>query len=165
MSAQGLAEIQKARAAGFTDEEISQNIADEKAKAEAAGFSSADVDAYYGNPPFDDAPVKALLQENHKAATTPSPDGKTPPKPITSFTEAIEAGLQMSVSGLVARGQAPEFVVTEDTPRSSRIAANVASLAGDVPAMIGGYLAGGGQITGMAGGVCLADCDPKNTHG
>ena len=66
MSAQGLAEIQKARAAGFTDEEIAQNIADEKAKAEAAGFSSADVDAYYGNPPFDDAPIKALLQENHK---------------------------------------------------------------------------------------------------
>lgn len=155
MSAQGLAEIQKARAAGFTDEEIAQNIADEKAKAEAAGFSSADVDAYYGNPPFDDAPIKALLQENHKAATTPSPDGKTPPKPITSFTEAIEAGLQMSVSGLVARGQAPEFIVTEDTPRSSRIAANVASLAGDVPAMIGGYLAGGGQITGMAGAFAL----------
>lgn len=155
MSAQGLAEIQKARAAGFTDEEIAQNIADEKATAEAAGFSSADVDAYYGNPPFDDAPIKALLKENHTAATTPSPEGKAPPKPITSFTEAIEAGLQMSVSGLVARGQAPEFVVTEDTPRSSRIAANVASLAGDVPAMIGGYLAGGGQITGMAGAFAL----------
>lgn len=155
MSAAGLAEIQKARAAGFTDEEIAQNIADEKSKAEAAGFSAADVDTYYGNPPFDDAPIKALLHENHKAATTPSADGTTQPKPITSFTEAIEAGLQMSVSGLVARGKGPDLALTEDAPRSSRIAANVASLAGDIPAMIGGFLAGGGQITGMAGAFAL----------
>lgn len=114
--AQGAQEIQDLRAAGFTDQEIQAHVDTQRAELEAAGFSRGEVDTYYGNPPFDDAPVKALLKENHTAATTPSPDGKTPPKPITSFTEAIEAGLQMSVSGLVARGQAPEFIVTEDTP-------------------------------------------------
>lgn len=151
----GVEEIQKARAAGFSDEEIEGFITSEKAKAEAAGFSPAEVDTYYGRPPFDDAPVKALLHENHKAATTPTGAEKTALKPITNFTEAIEAGLQMSVSGLVARGKAPEYAMTEDTPRSSRIAANITSLAGDIPAMVGGYLAGGGQITGMAGAFAL----------
>lgn len=155
VSEAGLLEIQKARAAGFSDEEIEQGILAEKAEAAAAGFSPAEVDAYYGRPHFDDAPVKALLNENHKAATTPSGDGKTLPKPITNFTEAIEAGLQMSVTGLIARGKAPEFAVDENTPRSSRIAANITTLAGDIPAMVGGYLAGGGQITGMAGAFAL----------
>lgn len=155
MSAEGLKEIQDARAAGFSDQEIQDYIISKKAEAESAGFSSADVDAYYGSPPFDDAPIKALLQENHAAATQPTGDGKTPPKPITNFSEALEAGLQMSVSGLVARGQASDFAITEDTPRSSRIAANIMSLAGDVPAMGAGFLLGGGPVTGMAGAFAL----------
>lgn len=151
----GLEEIQRARAAGFSDQEIEDHITSEKSKAQDAGFSPAEVDTYYGRPPFQDAPVKALLDENHKVATTLQGEGKTPPKPITNFVEALEAGLQMSVSGLIARGKAPDFAITEDTPRSSRIAANVISLAGDVPAMVGGYLAGGGQITGTAGAFAL----------
>lgn len=155
MSAEGLKEIQDARAAGFSDQEINDFINTRKAEAGAAGFSPTEVDEYYGSTPFDDAPIKALLTDNHKAATTPTGDGKTPPKPITNFLEAIEAGLQMSVSGLAARGKAPDLAATEDTPRSLRIASNVASLAGDVPAMVGGYLAGGGQITGMAGAFAL----------
>lgn len=155
MSAEGLKELQDARAAGFSDQEIQDFISERKAEAEAAGFSPTEVDSYYGSPPFDDAPVKALLHENHKLATQPTGEGKAPPKPVTNFIEAIEAGLQMSVSGLLARGKSPDFAVTEETPRSSRIAANVVSLAGDVPAMMGGYLAGGGQITGMAGAFAL----------
>lgn len=151
----GLEEIQRAREAGFSDQEIEDHITSEKSKAQEAGFSPAEVDVYYGRPPFEDAPVRALLTENHKTATTPQGEGKTPPKPITNFVEALEAGLQMSVSGLIVRGKAPDFAVTEDTPRSSRIAANVTSLAGDVPAMVGGYLAGGGQITGTAGAFAL----------
>lgn len=151
----GLEEIQRAREAGFSDQEIEDHITSEKSKAQEAGFSPAEVDAYYGRPPFEDAPVRALLTENHKTATNPQGEGKTPSKPITNFVEALEAGLQMSVSGLIARGKAPDFAITEDTPRSSRIAANVTSLAGDVPAMVGGYLAGGGQITGTAGAFAL----------
>ena len=151
----GIEEIQTARQAGFSDDEIETFIAEEKAKAEAAGFSAAEVDAYYGRPAFDDAPIKALLQENHKVATTPQEGSDAPLKPITNFTEALEAGLQMSVSGLIARGKAPELAVTEETPRSSRIAANVMSLAGDVPAMVGGFFLGGGPVTGMAGAFAL----------
>lgn len=151
----GLEEIQQARQAGFSDQEIEDFITSEKAKAEAAGFSSAEVDEYYGRKQFDDAPVKALLHDNHKQATTPQAGSTTPPKPITNFTEALEAGLQMSVSGLAVRGQAPDFAITEDTSRANRIAANVASLAGDIPAMVGGYALGGGQITGMAGAFAL----------
>lgn len=151
----GVEEIQQARQAGFTDQEIEDFITEEKAKAEAAGFSSAEVDEYYGRKQFDDAPIKALLNDNHKQATTPQAGSETLPKPITNFTEAIEAGLQMSVSGLVARGKAPEFIVDENTSRANRIAANVTSLAGDIPAMVGGYALGGGQITGMAGAFAL----------
>lgn len=174
----GQEEMQKARAAGFSDQEIADGIAQEKAMAEKAGFSSADVDAYYGNPPFDSKPVKELVARNLGVDEESSdwasivgdvtkakmPNGQVSrmfaphgPKSAATIAEAIDAGIQMSVSGLVTRGKNPDVVMTEDTPRLGRIVGNIAQLAGDVPAMFGGALVGGtaGPVGAMGGAMAL----------
>lgn len=174
----GQEEIQRARAAGFSDQEIADGIAQEKALAEKAGFSSADVDAYYGNPPFNPQPVKEAMAENlgvepgssewrslvgevtqdrlkyGQVSRMFAPHG---PKGAATIADAIDAGIQMSVSGLVTRGKNPDVVMTEDTPRLGRILGNIAQLAGDVPAMFGGALVGGtaGPVGAMGGALAL----------
>lgn len=73
-------------------------------------------------------------------------------KQAETFLEAIEAGWDMSVSGLAMK--APDMVLKEHAPMYMRIAAGVSGLAGDLPAMaVGGVLGGiaGAPIGGAAG--------------
>lgn len=140
--------------AGFSDQELSDYAARERQRGLDAGFSGEEMDQYFGIKPFKHGPVKQLLDDNHKEATA-STSAEGQPKPVTNWQEAIEAGLQMSVSGLLVRGKKPDLALTDDAPRSSRIAANVASLAGDVPAMLGGFAVGGGPVTGTAAAFAL----------
>jgi hypothetical protein len=120
-----------------------------------AGFSVGEVDSYFGKPPFDDKPVKDHINETLTKATAPEGEAGQP-KPVTSLEEAWKAGWQQSVTGLVTRGKGPDVALTEDASMASRIAANVAGLAGDVPAMVGGFMAGGSNpITGTAGAFAL----------
>lgn len=65
------------------------------------------------------------------------------PQKVTGFLDALEAGLQISVSGLIARGEAPSKELSTDAPFLSRTAANVTSLVGDMPAMLAGAVLGG----------------------
>jgi hypothetical protein len=71
-----------------------------------------------------------------------------------SFDDYLAAGWQQSVTGLVKRGRAPDVALSPDSPWYGRLASSVAGLAGDVPAMIGGYLIGaaaGGAVGGGTG--------------
>lgn len=173
----GVEKIRKARDAGFSDAEIADGIMAEKNKAVQAGFSPADVDTYYGTPPFDAKPVKEFVAANlgvepgmeswntiFKTAVTELPRGevgrllpKKEPKMVKDFWEAADAGLQMSVSGLALRGEVPDKVLSEDAPRTSRIASMVGQIAGDLPAIVGGAFLGtrGGPVTAMAGAFAL----------
>lgn len=76
-----------------------------------------------------------------------SPTGKKGPKPAATLLEAIDAGWQMSTANLLASfsmGKAgPDTILPEDAPRFYRIASNMATLAGDIPAMVAGAVAGG----------------------
>lgn len=58
------------------------------------------------------------------------------------FIEALEAGWQMSVSGLIKRGQMPDTVLPEDAPWAHRMASMAATVAGDLPSMFAGGVAG-----------------------
>jgi hypothetical protein len=86
------------------------------------------------------------------------------PQSVTGFMDALEAGLQVSVSGLLARGEAPSKTLSPDAPITSRIGSGAASIVGDIPFMVGGALLGGAAgietgpgaaITGMAGAFAL----------
>jgi hypothetical protein len=141
---------------GFSDEEISQWQAEQRKVLSDAGFNQAEIDTEFGHPPLDPKPAAKVFEENIKKATAPeTPDGE--PKPITDFMGALEAGFQGSITGLLARGKNPDKVLAEDAPRMSRIASSLGQLAGDVPAMVGGAIAGagGGPVTATAGAFAL----------
>jgi hypothetical protein len=147
--------MQELLQAGFSHEEVADWAAAERRNLSEAGFSEGEIDTHFGHPPFGPSPIKTYVDETFKAATAPT--GETgEPKEITDFMEALELGLQQSVSGLLVRGTGPEGVLSADAPRSSRIAAQVGQLAGDVPAMFAGAVMGGGNpVTGTAGAFAL----------
>lgn len=143
--------VEDMQAAGFSDEEIGSWAAQERNTMGAAGFSEAEIDTWFGRPPLDTGPIKALVNENIKAAIKPeTPDGQ--PKPVKDFYEALDLGFQHSVSGLM-KAKPENKVLDENAPMASRIASSVGTLAGDLPYMVGGALVGmGGGPIGAAGG-------------
>lgn len=146
-------EIKQLHDGGFSPEEIDAWAMTQRKHLSEAGFSQGEIDGYFGQPPFDPTPIKAHVDEAMKTATHPTTEGGQP-KPVTNFTDALKAGFGESVLGLLM-GK-PTEVLAPDAPRSSRIAASVGTLAGDVPAMVGGYLVGGANpITGTAGAFAL----------
>src|SRR3990172_5908576 len=156
MTAPGLQEAQRLLDGGFEPQEVSDWSFQQKKSMLDAGFSQAEVDTHFGSPPFVIDPIARQFDENLQAYIKQSAAEGALPKPITSFTEAIEAGLQMSVAGLAARGKNPERVVTQDTNALDRIAAHVTTLAADLPVMGAGYILGGrNPIMGTAGAFAL----------
>lgn len=149
--------IDRARAAGYSDDEINGFLAQKMTAARAAGYSQEEINAHLGiatPPPFDDAAEARRITDNFGPSA----------KPVTSLTDALEAGWQMSTAGLLARGAPPSKVVSEDAPRYARIAGQVTQMAGDVPAMVAGFAIGGGLgvetgpgavVTGTAGALAL----------
>jgi hypothetical protein len=161
--AAGVLEEQQLTQAGFTGQEIDQWKGQTYRDLTDAGFSTKEVGEYFGVKEPDMSAMKAYFEKNleaHRAAQAGPAAGaeggkvQKPAKPADGFLEALEAGWQMSVTGLVSRGQKPDLMLPEDAPRAARIASQVAELAGDVPAMIGGYYAGsvaGAGVGGAAG--------------
>lgn len=161
--AQGVNEIQRLREAGFTDEEVASWAGERRRTLLDAGFSESETDEYFGRKPFRAEPIQKMVERNMAAATQPQPgeDGKpAAAKPAKGFTEALEAGLQISVSGLLARGKAPSKALSPEATFAERLGSNLGTLGGDLPFMIGGALLGGGAglpsgpgavVTGAAG--------------
>lgn len=148
--------IKELQDAGFTGAEIADWATNQRKTLSQAGFGEAEIDEWFGKPQFDPKPMEAEIKANLDATRT----GEEP-KPVKDFVEALEAGWQISVSGLQARGRVPDMTVAADAPMASRIAGQVATLAGDFPAMVGGFLVGGAAggpaapITGTAGAFAL----------
>lgn len=141
--------------AGFTPEEIADWSAKKRQELGASGFSEAEIDTWFGKPPFDSTPIKEYVDRNMTAAKEPTTEGGQPTM-FSTFTEAVEAGLQLSTSGLLVRGKKPETVLPEDASAVQRLGANIGLVTGDLPFMAGGFLLGGGRpVTGMAGAFAL----------
>jgi hypothetical protein len=147
--------VEEAQAAGYSDAEINAYLAPRMADALSAGYSQDEVNNYLGikpPPKFDDDAVRQQINANLAAA----------PKPVTSFTDALQAGWQMGTTSLSIKP--PTKTLAEDAPWSSRMAYNLAEMTGDVPAMAAGFAIGGGlgvetgpgaAITGAAGAFAL----------
>jgi hypothetical protein len=155
--AAGFEEMNSLRQAGFNDTEIDQWRTETAGQLQDAGFNSKEVDDYFGDKTPDLSSTEKNFKTNlmakreAKAAETAKPADPqtlTPKvKEAETFLEAIEAGFDMSVTGLIR--DRPDVVLPENAPMYYRIASQVSQLAGDVPAMIAGGVAGG------AGGVAL----------
>ncbi|MDH4186587.1 MAG: hypothetical protein OEV08_06300, partial [Nitrospira sp.] len=117
-----------------------------------AGFPQHVIDTEFGHPPFDPKPIvdhfNTSLERTRASASADSQQ-----KPVTNFLDALKAGWGESVVGLLQ--ERPKTTLAHDAPMASRIAGMVGTLAGDFPAMVAGYMVGGGQITGTAGAFAL----------
>lgn len=149
--AEGLLEMQKYQAAGFTDDEITQWRADESAKLEAAGFSQVEINEYFGDKTPDMSKVEQTLKDNLARPVEGTPEGGPKVKEATTFLEALEAGWDMSVTGLM--DEAPDVVLNQHPDMFMKIASQVGTLAGDLPAMAIGAV--GGAFGGGAAGAAL----------
>ena len=81
------------------------------------------------------------------------------PQQAQDLFDALKSGYENSITGLFLRGRAPSTTLGEESPWYHRLAAGVASIAGDVPAIIPGAMGGiaagtavGGPVGGVIGG-------------
>ena len=141
--------------AGFSESDIASWQAEQRRALSDAGYNQAQIDTEFGEPPLDPKPAAKAIRDNIEKAIAPEAvDGE--PKPVKDFMEALDAGFQGSITGLLKRGKVPDKTLAEDAPMASRIAGSIGQLAGDVPAMVGGALLGGANpITGTAGAFAL----------
>ena len=141
--------------AGFSESDIASWQVQQRQALSDAGYNQAQIDTEFGEPPLDPKPAAKAVRDNIEKAIAPeAADGK--PKPVKDFMEALDAGFQGSITGLLQRGKVPDKTLAEDAPMASRIAGSIGQLAGDVPAMVGGALLGGANpITGTAGAFAL----------
>ncbi len=140
---EGLQERQALEQSGFTSDEIESWETETRTTLISSGFNQQEADEYFGIKNPDMTPVKEMFKKNL---------ANYQPKEADGILEAMDAGWQSSVSGLIARGDRPSTVLPEDAGTMARIASQVATLAGDVPAMVAGAFAGGsaGAAVGSA---------------
>jgi hypothetical protein len=169
------------RGANFGDDEIIQEGHRLREEMLTNNFSGKEVDDYFGIKRPNMAPVKSFFEENlkkwqaenegaFKDQTPAQPNFGSPTSPIAvdapvnpsstpethaadSFVEAFQSGTQISVSGLIARGKAPDTLLPEDAPWYYGIAQAAGMFVGDVPPMALGAIAGGvaGSTLGPGG--------------
>lgn len=163
----GMEEMTQLKNAGFGPDEISAWRAETEASLSNGGFSSEEISDYFGDPKPDMAPMKDYIQGNLAKAQNPEnaptlqkvpSDVETPEgKPVAqvevadSFLKSIEAGFEMSVSGLLARQKLPDTVLPEHADMAWRIGSQIGTIAGDLPAMFVGMVEGGAAGTLIAG--------------
>lgn len=132
---------------GYSDQEINDYEQKQRDTLFKGGYSQQEIDTHFGVKQFDPQPVKDHVDQNLKDYAVQNgekgADGNVVPKPASSFVEALEAGWQMSVTGLLKNGKMPDTVLPEDAGMFYRIAAGVGSIAGDIPAMVAGGIGGG----------------------
>ena len=147
-------ELQQLKAAGFADDELGTWAMQRRKELSDAGFGQGEIDTYFGHPPFTPEPLKDHFNTVMEQATAPTTEGGQR-KPVTNFWDALKVGFGESVTGLLKDG-APKETIAPDAPMASRIAGQVGTLAGDVPFMLAGAVAGGANpITGTAGAFAL----------
>jgi len=152
----GQQQLDSLKGAGFTDSELAAYQADHTRSLLDAGFSQQEVASYWGQRPFDDSGLKDHFKKG--LGTVKSEPGKE-----LTFGDYLDAGWQMSVTGLIKRHKLPDTLAPQDAPMWGRIAQNVTQMAGDLPAMLGGAFLGraagtliGGGVGGATGGVAGA---------
>lgn len=103
------------------------------------GAPPEEVAKYWGDKPEPDmSKAQAIVSANMEGMTADEVT-KVAETPI----DMIQAGLQMSVSGLMVRGRKPDTILSEDAGMMEKILYGAGMLAGDMPAIITGTVAGG----------------------
>ncbi len=152
LSPQDIAEMPQA---GFQPDEIDQARQRSMQEMAHSGFSTDEVQKYYGVKDPDMTPAKRHVQSNIKLANAPAPGAtpkpKQPHEPVDSAVQPVEAkdildglaaGWGTGFTGLFTAGQKSPIAVAENASRAVKIASMVGQFVGDIPAMAAGATAG-----------------------
>ncbi len=160
MAAEGFTQMEALRNGGFPQEEVDKWAADRASALVQGGFSQEEVKDYFGVKDPDTSAMKGFVKENLAAAkaeqaekANPDQKIKAGPKVADDWMESLEAGWQMSVSGLVGRGKGPDVINPADAGTVMEVASQIGTLAGDLPAMVTGGIFGG--VAGATGGAAV----------
>lgn len=166
-SAPGQKDINSLRDGGFSDDEIDQYKSDTAATLRQGGFSDDDIKAHFGIKDPDMGPMKDFVDTNithykfandDKGTENSNGQPKAQNNYAKTFGEAFQAGLQVSVSGLKARGKMPDMDLDPSDPSYVLdVAKSAGTFFGDVPAMAAGAVMGspGGPVGMGAGAFAL----------
>lgn len=135
-----------------------------QAPAQPQGAPQAQPAVSQGQPKFqtdenginfipDNGPTPNASPDNSDMKNYITKNLQNSPTEAKSFWEALDAGFQRSVSGLVSRGKEPDLEVPQNANLGYDIAQSVGQLAGDLPAIAAGTTAGAaaGPMGAMAG--------------
>lgn len=153
------------RAAGFSDDEIAQDKATQGAGLASAGFSPQEVNDYVGVKTPDVSAAKNYVEanlnaynqakapENATSSVPGDPSQSNTAHPAKGYWDALEAGWQTSVSGLITRHEMPDTVLPENADMAMTALKGAGQFAGDIPAMAAGKALGGaiGAVGGPIG--------------
>ena len=140
--------VKQMGAAGAPTDEIQGWVTRERERMVTAGVPLGVIDADFGNPPVDDAPIRKHFRTAF--------EGIEPEKRADlTFREAFQVGWEHSVVGLLDRQKLPSqaFPDSDRLFDADRITAQLGMLRGDFVTMVaGGFLgaAGGGGIFSAA---------------
>jgi hypothetical protein len=146
--------VQEALKEGYSQDEINSYLAERSQQALAEGYTPQEVQQYirenvHQQPEFNKTAIAAPAHDT--LAARPSP---------TTLGEAIETGwgwstMSLGKSAFSGEGKLPEMDLAQ-APWYLRAAGNLATFAGDVPAMVSGFALGGSNpITGTGGALAL----------
>lgn len=154
---QGEQIIKQYKDAGVPDTMIDDYVHKTTDQYKSLGVPDDEIQKYWGQnkkPDFSDV-QDHVTQNLAKAGYAPKYDGQTPAQ-AKDVWEAMDAGWQHGFTGLFLRGKKPDMEVSPDSNRFYKIASSLASMAGDLPAMLAGGAVGtstGAIAGGFAGSV------------
>ena len=150
-------------------------IADWRKEAEKAfkedGYPEEAIRDYFGDPKFDEAPVKDYFKSNPDwhapMANAPAytgkdkaPEAKSPPKEAKGVIDAFRAGFKSTGVGMAINQGLPDTVLGENATLLEKLAEGAGQISGDAGPMIGGAVLGtlgAGPVAGwFAGGAVPA---------
>lgn len=148
--AAGFEQKQKLREAGFTAQQIAEWEANQTARLQEGGFSQTQIDEYFGRG----APNTAAIRDIALKDFIPASEEEQPVMEARGFLQGLSAGFQGSISGITARQQLPDIVLSEDANFVETFGAALGQFAGDLPISLPAFIAGAkiGAPVGAAAG-------------
>lgn len=149
--------VAAAKAAGYTEEQIQTYYGQRAAEMRAEGKTAREIDEHFG---AGDPPASQELEEIVRAQVLQADPDAIADNPL----EALDAGFQMSTSGIAFNGgAAPTQLAPEDSGLMNDMAYMVGQFAGDLPSTIAGAVTGG--IGGASVGTAVAGPGPGTVVG
>ncbi len=141
---QGQQLVKQYQDAGFGSDQIDDFVNKTTDQYRSAGFNDDQIKQYWGTK--ERKPDNSAIQEHVKGNMAlneyKNPHDPQTPVAAENIWDAMKAGWQTGVTGLWLNNKKPDTYVPQDASRWLKIASSMASMAGDLPAMVAGGTAG-----------------------